>query len=415
MKKYDVIVIGGGPAGLMAAGRASELGAKVLLLEKNENLGIKLLMTGGGRCNFTNQSRLSLLAKSLGYNGSWLLSGLNYFGPDEVINFFIERGVEVKVEDDSRVFPASNKARDILQVLIDYAQTNGVEIRTKLSVVEVVRIKNKILKLILSDQTEVSAKKFILASGGKSYPLSGSSGEAFEWLKELGHTIIQTKAALSQIITQEAPLELEGLTLTNVELGLYQDGKKINKETGDFIFTSRGLSGPAALNLSRLIVKQGISNLEVRIDFFPYESRERLDIKIQNLLRANQKNDLKNILSQLLPKRLINFILRQAKINPDKKGGGVNRVERQILIDLFKTYNFSVLGVGGFDEAIITVGGVDLKEVDAKTMGSKIISNLYLAGECLDLDGPTGGYNLQIAWTSAYLAGENATQTIIEK
>jgi hypothetical protein len=418
MKKYDVVVIGGGPAGLMAAGRAAELGASVLLLEKNEILGKKLLMTGGGRCNFTNRLPLRQLAVSFGVGEKFLLSSLNQFGPEEMISFLEARGVKIKVEANGRAFPQSNSANEILQTLINYIKSNGGEIKAGAQVVKIIQRpcpaepsrRSGIQKLILDDKSEVFADNFVIATGGKSYSLSGSSGEAYIWLKNLGHKIIKPTAALSQIIIKEKLKDLEGLSLTNGILMLYQADKKIITSQGDFIFTARGLSGPTALNLSRNIARLNNGDLKIKIDFFPDEIREDLDRRLQDLIRDNQNMAIKNILGKIIIKRLADFILTELKIKSDKKGGGLTRAERWKILDFLKNYSLSVMGLGDFNEAMVTVGGIDLKEVDPKTMRSKIIKNLYLAGEVLDLDGPTGGYNLQVAWTTGYVAGENVVK-----
>jgi len=408
MKIYDVVVIGGGPAGLIATGRAAEFGARVLLLEKNKTLGVKLLMTGGGRCNFTNQSSARVLAEAFGENGRWLLSGLTRFGSDDIINFFTERGLKIKVEAGGRVFPENNDAREILKLLIDYIKLNNGEIKTEAKVVKIIKDGDKIFKLILSDETEVRAKNFIIATGGKSYPLSGSSGDAYDWLTALGHKIISPKAALSPIIVKESVEDLEGLSLSGAKIKLFQGDKKVAESAGDFIFTACGLSGPAALSLSRAIARFNNKNLKLKIDFSPETSNDELKDKIKDLIANNKQVDIKNILAKIYPKRLVNFVLTVCQINPEKKGNGITRLECQVMLNFFKDYELQVLNLGGFAEAMITVGGIDLKEVNPKTMASKILPNLYLAGEVLDLDGPTGGYNLQAAWTTGYLAGENA-------
>jgi len=409
MKQYDVVVIGGGPAGLIAAGRAADLGAAVLLLEKNKQLGVKLLMTGGGRCNFTNNSSPRILAEAFGINGKFLLSGLNRFGAEELINFFGSRGLEYKIEDRGRVFPKSDKAQEILKLLVDYIKENHGDIKTEAPVVKIIKSGHKITKLILADKTEVVAKKFIMATGGKSYPLTGSSGEAYSWLAELGHKIIKPRAALSPIIISEDIKDLEGLSITGAKLTLVHNEQKIASSVGDFIFTSRALSGPAVLSLSRDFVRSNINKAEIIIDFCPEMSADELENKIKNLVEENKQVDIKNILTKIFPKRLSNFILLNNRINQNKKANGLTKVERQILAAAFKKYSLTTYGAGDFSAAMITLGGVDLKEVDPKTMASKLYSNLYLAGEVLDLDGPTGGYNLQVAWTTGYLAGEAAS------
>lgn len=408
MKIYDVVVIGGGPSGLMAAGRAAELGASVLLLEKNKSLGIKLLMSGGGRCNFTNLAPNRIFCEEVGLNGRWLLSGLSRYGSNEAIDFFSSRGLQIKIEDRGRVFPASNQAKDVLKVLQDYINTGGVTIATNATVAKIVSKNNKIEKLILENKKEIFAKNYILASGGKSYPLSGSSGDAYVWLQTLGHKIITPRAALSPVIVSDVIKDLEGLSINEAKVSFYKNNKKIKSESGDFIFTSRGLSGPVILNLSRAIAREDANKLKIIIDFFPNESLSDLEIRFRDLIDQNKQSDLINILSQIIHKRLASYLLQRLDIKSEKKGNGVTRFEREAIIKALKEFTFNVSSLGGFNNAMVTVGGLDLKEVDPKTMKSKIINNLFVAGEVLDLDGPTGGYNLQIAWTTGYLAGENA-------
>ncbi|MBN2884621.1 NAD(P)/FAD-dependent oxidoreductase [Patescibacteria group bacterium] len=412
MKMFDIIVVGAGPAGLMAAGRAAELGAKVLLLEKNKQPGVKLLMSGGGRCNFTNLSTANLFAETVGSNGKWLLSALKYFGPQEVIDFFQERGLTTKIEDNNRVFPDSDKASDVLNILLAYNHANGVKMQVQASVVKIISAHNKITHLILKDGKKVQGKKYIIAVGGSSYPHSGSSGDAYNWLKSLGHSMIQARPALGQIYLKGAPYMLEGLSLENVSLSLYKESRLIDKEEASIMFTAKGLSGPAAINLSRKISLLPNDSLSLKLDCFPNEKSDFLDKRLQKIITANQRLDLKNIIAHIIPKRLTDYYLGLLDISPNKKGSEFNHSERLALVDLLKNKAMLISGLADFNEAMLTVGGVDLKEVEAKTMASKNISNLYFAGECLDLDGPTGGYNLQIAWATGYVAGESAAEAL---
>lgn len=409
MELYDIVIIGAGPAGLIAAGHASELGARVLVLEKNKQAGIKLLMTGGGRCNFTNNSPIRILAQRFGNKEQWLLSGLSRFGSKDICEFFAKRNIKSEANSEGKVYPLNNSALKIRDALINYIESNGGIIRYNASVIKIVKEKNIIIKVILADRSEIKANKFIIATGGNSYPSSGSNGEAYVWLKKLGHKIIKARPALCPIILKENFIKkLEGLSFSDATLALCKDNKKIWLEKGDFIFTAYGLSGPAALNLSSFITKEDKSDLIVKIDFIPTESKENLNEKLQIQMSSNGKESIKNILSKLTKKRLADLILETNHIESSKKGADLNKIERKLIVDSLKEFTINILALGNFTEAMVTSGGIDLKEVNQKTMVSKIYSNLYLAGEILDLDGPTGGYNLQVAWTTGYLAGGSA-------
>ncbi len=410
--KYDLAIIGGGPAGMMAASRAGELGARVVLLEKNVNLGTKLLITGNGRCNLTNSSEENLLlAEKFGKNGKFLLSSLSQFGPEEVINFFASRGVKTVVEKDNRVFPASGKSRDILEALEGYLRESKVEIKTNAEVKEIIKKGKKIVKVILVNDEEIIADKFIVATGGKSYPQTGSSGDGYAWLEKLGHTIIELKPSLTPIIVKEKFVkELEGLSLKNIEINLFKDNKKIDSSFGEAIFTASGLSGPAVFNISRRISQELPNEIKIRIDFKPELNFKELDLEIQKIFIGFSNKMLRNSLDKLLPSRLSLAIIKILNIDPDKNNNFIIKDERKALVHFLKEFELEIESVAGFDKAMITTGGVKLSEVDPKTMRSKLIDNLYFAGEILDLDGPTGGYNLQACWSTGYAAGENAAE-----
>mgnify|MGYP001194188544 CR=1 FL=1 len=413
--KYDIAVIGGGPAGMMAAGRAGELRASVVLLEKNNKLGIKLLMTGGGRCNITNQA---IESKSLvdiyGKNGKFLFSALSGLGVSEVIDFFQARGVKIKTEQNGRVFPVSNSANDILKCLKRYLVDSGVEVRLNSAVKELIVKNKKIEKIILTNGEEILADKYIICVGGKSYPASGSAGDGYAWLKKLGHEIVSPLPALAPIIVKNKIVrELEGLSLKNVEVALLKDNEKIITARGEMIFTSNGLSGPLSLNLSREIGRLLPQKMLLRIDFYPDHSRSELEEKVLADFRADNNKAFKNYLVKLLSPKLSVVILKLSGINPAKQVNSVSREERKKLIDLLKGFDLEVAATAGFDQSMVTAGGVKLSEIDPKTMKSKLISNLYLAGEVLDLDGPTGGYNLQICWSAGYRAGESAATSSV--
>ncbi len=407
---YDLIVIGGGPAGMMAAGRAAEDGASVLLLEKNELLGIKLLATGKGRCNITNSEFDSKnLVDKFGKNGRWLMTALNKFSNQDAIDFFESRGLKTKVERGNRVFPVSDSAMDVLKVLEKYLQQNKVKIKTKINIKNIISQNNKISKIILNNKTELQAKKYLITTGGKSYPVTGSSGDGHKWLKKMGHTIVDTNPALTPLIIKESFIkELEGLSLKNVAIDIYQANKKIDSRFGEALFTADGMSGPIILDMSKNIGLALKKNpVKLVIDFKPKLDFKTLDKRLQNDFAKSNKKLFRNSLNNLLPKKLIPIIINLSEIDPDKKANDITKLERKKLLHLLKNFELNIKSLSGFSKAIITSGGVSLKEVDPQTMQSKIIKNLYLAGEILDLDGPTGGYNLQVCWSTGYMAGSN--------
>ena len=410
---YDLITIGGGPAGMLASARAAENGARVLLLEKNNKLGIKLLITGKGRCNITNADfdQRSFIDK-FGSNGKFLFSAFNKFNNEQIINFFNSRGLEVQVERGNRVFPVTNKAGDVLNILIDYLKQNKVEIKTNSEVKDIVLKDNKIEKIILKNGEEFKAEKYLICTGGKSYPLTGSTGDAYAWLEKMGHTIIKPTPALVPIICEQNFIkDLEGLSLKNVNISIFQNNKKVDSRFGEAIFTANGLSGPIILDMSKNISELLNSDkVNLEIDFKPALEFETLDKRIQRDFSEAKNKMFKNSLNQLLPQKLIPIVIKLSQINPDKQVNSITKEERKKLLHLLKNFSLDIKKIDGFNKAIITSGGVDLHEVDPKTMQSKIIDNLYLAGEVLNLDGPTGGYNLQVCWSTAYSVAENFKQ-----
>ncbi len=404
---YDVAVIGGGPAGMMAAGRAGELGAGVVLLEKNSRLGVKLLITGNGRCNLSNKiSDQKVLIDKYGKNGKFLYPAFNNFGVPETIDFFHSRGLKIKTEKSNRVFPLSDKSSDVLAVLSDYLKKGNVQVRTNAKVKNFIVKNKKIQKIILEDNNEIVAKNYIISTGGKSYPQTGSTGDGYKWLIKMGHTVNNLHPALAPVILAENFIkDLEGLSLTDKQIDLYKNNKKINSCAGDFIFTSFGLSGPAILNLSDKIAQSLPESLILKIDLLPELSKDSLDKKLQ--FEFNGNKTLKNILQKFLPKRLIPVLIDLAQIDAGKKANLIAKAERRALINLIKDFTLQIKDLAGYDKAMLTGGGVSLSEIDPRTMKSKLVGNLYLAGELLDLHGPTGGFNLQICWSTGYLAGNN--------
>lgn len=413
---YDVAVIGGGPSGLMAAGRAGELGAKAVLLEKNETAGIKLLMTGGTRCNLTNFIEdPKVLASYFGSAGRFLISAFSRFGPKETIDFFKSLGLKTRTEGNNRVFPVSDKSSDVFKALLNYVNKSGIEIKTGAAVKDIIFDNGLITEIILAGGQRIEAKNYIIATGGLSYPGTGSSGDAYAWLKRLGHNIIIPRPALVPIIVNEDAIrELEGLSREDTLLTLFQDGNKIGSVRGDILFTSFGLSGPAALNLSRFINLSAGKNFEIAIDFFPDIAPADFDQKLQEILIAGNKT-LKNSLAAIIPPKLMPVIGFLNGLDMDIKAHSLAKKDRLSLGKLLKSFYLSVKGLAGYDKAMLTAGGLDLKEVDPKTMRSKIISNLFIVGEALDIAGPTGGFNLQACWSTGRIAGEAAVRLVLMK
>jgi len=410
--EYDVAVIGGGPAGMIAAGRAGEAGARVVLIEKNNSLGKKLLITGKGRCNIT-QSKFDGkdLADKYGREGRFLLYGLSVFGPKQVVDFFENLKLKTKVERGGRIFPKSDKAEDVLQVLRSYLVKNGVKILAGKAVKKIIKKNNRIDCIVLENREEITAGKYIIATGGKSYPTLGSSGNGFRWAEYLGHTIVKLKPALTPIKIKERWLKYaQGLSLKNVSITVYQNNKKQDSRFGELLFAHFGISGPIVLNISKKVgellnLPAAMGEVKLALDLKPALDFERLDKRLQRDFIKFKKKLFKNSLDDLLPEKLINIIVKLSGINGNKLVNEITKSERHKLVKLLKEMEMTPVGLLGFDKAIITSGGVSLKEIDAKTMKSKIIDNLYFAGEILNLDGPTGGYNLQICWSTGYVAG----------
>jgi len=408
--KYNLIVIGGGPAGMMAAGRAAERGASVLLLEKNAKLGRKLLITGKGRCNITHHEFNNRdLISVFGENSDFLFSSFNKFSVPETLFFFNNRGLETKVERGNRVFPVSDNSEDVLNILIDYMKEGNVKIQTKAEVTDIIYKKNKIEKIIVNNEEEFIADNYLIATGGLSYLGTGSTGDGYEWAKKAKHKIVETRPSLVGIITVEKWIkELQGLSLKNVEISVWQNEKKVDSRFGEALFTHEGLSGPIILDMSKkigeLLTK---SLLKLKIDFKPALDYPTLDKRLIKDFKENSNKEFKNSLGKLLPQKLIPIIISMSNIDPLKKVNGITKEERKRLLHLLKEFTLNIEAIDGFNRAVITAGGVDLHDIDPKTMKSKLVDNLYFAGEVLDLDAPTGGYNLQLAWTSAWVVGDS--------
>jgi predicted Rossmann fold flavoprotein len=412
--QYDIAVIGGGPAGMMAAGAAAENGSKVILIEKNDKPGRKLLLTGKGRCNITcDEKDRTFFIEAFGKKGEFLYPALHAFGIEDTIRFFNKRGLQTKVERGRRVFPSSNRASDVLRVLLDFLKENKVKVLSNCMVKKMVK-KGTSIEKIMTSKGEISVKKYILCAGGLAYPSTGSSGEGLKWAKEVGHNIIAPSPALTPVKVKEPWIkELQGLNLKNVRLTVYQkrtsgQNKKQDERFGEALFTHEGLSGPIVLDMSKKIgelLKSG--PIELKIDFKPALEYPKLDARLQRDFKEKINKMFKNSLEDLLPKKLIPVIVRLSKIDPAKKVNNITREERNNLLHLLKELKVTAASLAGFEKAVATAGGIDLKEIDSRTMKSRLIDNLYFAGEIIDLDGPTGGYNLQMCWSTGFLAGKS--------
>jgi len=410
---YDLIVVGGGPAGIMAAGRAGELGAKVLLLEKNKFLGRKLLITGKGRGNITRaEFDVKELLKKYGREGDFLLHALSIFGPKEIVDFFEKRGLRMKVERGKRIFPKTDSAKDVLDILTGYLAENKVEIMTNSEVKEIIANQNRISKIVFKNGKDISAKNYIIATGGKAFPGTGSTGSGYLWAEKLGHIVAKLRPALVSIkIKEDWPKKLQGLSLKNVELTVLRDGKKRDSRFGELLFTHFGLSGPIVLDLSGHIGElQEKGEVKLILDLKPALDGQDLDKRIQSDFIKYNNKFFKNSLNDLLPQKLIPVIMELSGIDPLKKVNVITKEERSRLAKIFKNLEMTVFSLLGFESAIVTAGGVSLREIDSKTMRSKLIENLFFAGEIMNLHGPTGGYNLQVCWSSGYLAGQSAVK-----
>lgn len=412
-EEFDVAVIGAGPAGLMTAGKASSLGLKVVLIEKNPAPAKKLLLTGGGRCNFSNaEFNLRELVKNYD-NGEFLFHAFSVFRPKETISFFEKLGIKTKTEKDKKVFPESGKANRVLDALNKNLSPTKVKKLFDSEIIDIEKKGKKISKIIIRNG-EISAKKYVLCTGGKSYPLTGSNRLGYTLVEKLGHTIVSPSPALSPIKTKEAWVKnLQGISLSDVKVELLQnglpakEGKNYITETGEIIFTHFGVSGPAILNISGKageLIKFG--DVKLRIDLYPPLNQNELFKRQEEVFKKFSKKTVKNVLSDFMPERLAEVLLNINNIDRDKIANNMTKAERWAVVKAIKVFDLTVENVLGFDQAMVTKGGVSLKEIDHKTMKSKIIDNLYFAGEIIDVNGKTGGFNLQMCWSTGNLAAE---------
>lgn len=405
----DVIVVGGGPAGMICAIAAARRGREVLLLEKNEKLGKKLFITGKGRCNVTNASDIEDLLNQVVTNKRFLYSSFYGFTNQDLMNLFEELGCPLKVERGNRVFPVSDKSSDIIGTLLKELNRRKVDIQYHATVKKLLVENDTIKGVQLENGTSLYAESVVVATGGFSYPLTGSSGDGYEFAKSVGHTVTDIAPALVPMnIKEDDCKKMQGLSLRNIGFKVLRGKKLLYEDFGELLFTHFGISGPVVLSASsHFPAKPSNEEVIIEIDLKPALSKEQLDARLLRDFEAYRGRQFKNSLDKLLPAKMIPVILERSGIDPMKKVNVITKEERMALIQCLKQFQLHMNGFRSFREAIVTKGGVAVKEIQPATMESKKVQGLYFVGEVLDLDAVTGGYNLQIAWSTGYAAGEN--------
>lgn len=405
-----VVIIGAGASGMLAAKVASDRGYKVIVLEKQKRCGQKLLITGKGRCNITNNCEIEELIENVPTNGKFLYSAFYTFTNDQVIDMFNDLGVETKTERGKRVFPVSDKAVDVVRALEKQMRSNkNVEVLLNSKVDKIEAQDGKVKKVILSDKREIECDSVIVATGGVSYPRTGSSGDGYKFARNLGHTIIKPKASLIGLeVMEDYVTDLAKLSLRNVSINVYNSkNKKIYDDFGEMEFTKYGLDGPIIKSASCRMGDLSKENYKIVLDLKPALDEDKLDKRVQKDFQKYANKNFENSLNDLLPKQLIPMIVKLSKIDPYIKVNQISKEERKNLVHLIKNITFTVKNYRPIEEAIITSGGVKTSEINSSTMESKLVSGLYFAGEVIDVDAYTGGFNLQIAFSTAYLAAIN--------
>ena len=407
MSEKRVIVIGGGAAGLMAAGFAAQNGAKVTVFEKMHRVGRKIMITGKGRCNLANECDVETFMQNVPVNNKFLYSAIYNFTPYDIIDFFNNLGLQTKTERGNRVYPISEKAVDVVDTMRNFALDNGAKIVNK--EVKSLLVENGVLKGIKAD-TDYYADSVIVATGGASYPLTGSTGDGYKFAKSVGHTVIPIKPSLVPLESDDKFCkDMQGLSLRNVALTVKnEDGREIYKDFGEMLFTHFGISGPIVLSASCHMQNFDSHSYTAYIDLKPALSEEQLDLRIQKDFKENINKAVSNSFSKLLPKKMIPVVLKLWGVPFEKKCNSITKEERKNLVNLLKNFSVSISKPRPVSEAIITSGGVKVTEINPKTMESKLMPNLYFAGEVIDVDAYTGGFNLIIAWATGRLSGESA-------
>lgn len=411
-----VVVIGGGAAGMLAAGTAASFGAQVVLLEKNRDLGKKLLITGKGRCNITNAGTLEEIMKNIPRNSQFLYSSLYGFTNQDLLDMLQSLGLDTKVERGNRVFPVSDKAQDVVNSLLDYCRQYGVDIKCNREVQEILVENGQVQGVVTTQGEKILATRVIVATGGLSAPGTGSTGDGYNWAQLVGHQIVDTQPSLVPLETKETWVkEAQGLALKNAQVGIMVAGKLVAQEFGEMLFAHFGVTGPVILTLSDVAVdalgrKQG--PVELTINLKPALTVEQLDKRLQRDFADKSRKQFKNAFEELLPKSLIPILISLSGIDPEKPIHQVSKLERQKLIQLMTDLRLTVAKPRSIKEAVITAGGVHIKEINPKTLESKLVQGLYFAGEVLDVHAYTGGFNLQIAFSTGYAAGSHAAQSL---
>ena len=400
--KYDVIVIGGGPAGMFAAITAAQSGKSVLLLERNDRLGKKLLITGKGRCNVTNDCTAQEILQNVPRNGRFLFSAMNAFPPEKIIAFFEDNGCPLKTERGNRVFPVSDRSQSVLETLQKVMCRENVTVRT--ARVKGIQTDNGAVSAVRTEQETFECNSVILATGGMSYPTTGSTGDGYAMAQRLGHTIIPAVGSLVPLETGGTDAQdMQGLSLRNCGVKLLDaKGKKLFTDFGELLFTHFGVSGPTVLSASCHLKGE---NCRLVLDLKPALDEGKLDARILRDLDMYKNRSMENALTDLLPRSMIPVVLRRLEIDPQMQANSLTKQQRRAMVELLKNFSMDITGKRPVAEAIITSGGVKVSEIDPKTMESKLIPGLYFAGEIIDCDAYTGGFNLQIAWATAYAAG----------
>ena len=412
-----VIVIGGGPAGIISAIAASKKGDKVVILERNKALGRKLLITGKGRCNITSALDINEFIQNVPGNGRFLYSAFQSFTNIDIINLLKEIGVEVKEERGSRIFPVSDKAEDVLNAFIKEIKKCNIEVMTGVRVKKILVKENMAIGVETESKNKILADKVILETGVKSYSITGSTGDGYEMARELGHNIIKVQGSLVPLEAEHQICQnMQGLSLKNVKIILkdVSSNKNIYEDFGEMLFTHFGVSGPTILSSSAHLlryrnIKELLKNNSIKlyIDIKPALTLEELDLRVRRDFEEFKNKEFKNSLDKLLPKKMIKEFITRTNIDELKKVNEITKQERKRIVELLKRFDISIKGFRPVEEAIITAGGIDTKQIDPKTMESKIIKGLFFAGEIIDVDAYTGGFNLQIAYSTGYVAGSN--------